>query len=76
MTYTNNSTLDTGYFYAPYVPLTSTPVVWSTDQTSMLHSYNRSQWSIGANTYAHIEINWEVAKPAKKEDPSIWEGIW
>ena len=66
MAYTTNLFVDAGYFYAPYIPLITTPS-WS-NNTYAVYSHG--------NKY-NAPIKQEAKQePQEKIEDSIWEGIW
>ena len=73
MGYKGNSYVDSGYFYAPYVPMVSTPVVLDPNSAintkGILSRYGKKLLQEGAGAYGpplpkyrNIDDNWESSQ--------------
>ena len=80
MGYKGSSYLDSGYFYAPYIPMTQTPVVLDpnsfTPRKGILTRYGKDLLKQGASFYGRITADnfkeeWTI-KPKKKK---IWRDV-
>lgn len=80
MGYKGNSFLDAGYFFAPYVPITQTPVVLDPNsfnaRKGILTRYGKKLLQQGAAHYDKVKIdNDETGWGIKKKKKILWNSI-